>query len=372
MALASIRKIFTADMTVQEKQLFINELKPGQQVQDVFLVSRKTLAETKNGKPYLALGLMDKTGEIEARLWDNAVRFDAEAAVGNFVAISGSAKSYRDQVQLGLVSLKQVEGDFVRLEDFMPASKRRLADMEEELQGIIDGIQDVMLRTLLQRIFSGQTLELFVKAPAAKKMHHAYVGGLIEHTLSIVGMAVKTAGHYPMLDMDMLIAGALLHDVAKIEEFNFSSLPFEYTGKGRLVGHLVLGVEIVRTAARELEVVDSERIDQLVHLILSHHGQLEFGSPVVPMTPEALVLHHLDDVDAKMNYIERLSEKIDEPGWHWTEYQRPLERFLYLRSQGEGDNVEQRAGIMQKKHQAQSKSKTLSSGQAQKKQQSLF
>lgn len=358
-------------MKKREKKLFISELTEGQQFQELFVVARKNLAETKAGKPYLAMALLDKSGEIEARLWDNAPQYDEQATEGNFVMVQATAKSYRDTLQLNVVSLQQVEENTIRLEDYMPASPRPLDEMELELKSVLTNLADVPLRKLLQEIFNGETLELFLKAPAAKKMHHAYIGGLVEHTLSMVGMAQKTADHYPTLDRDLLIAGTLLHDIAKISEFEFSRLPFNYTDRGRLVGHLVLGVEMVRKAAESVSI-DEERVDQLVHIILSHHGKLEFGSPVLPMTPEAILLHHLDDMDAKMNYMEQLSDKMVDPGYQWTDFQRPLDRFLYLRpSHGEGQ-PEGTAAAPTGQRQRPPRRQVLDNGEAKKRQQSLF
>ena len=314
-----------------EKNVFVAELCEGQQVRDIFLVARKNLAETKAGKPYLALTLMDRSGEIEARIWDNAASFDAHAQVGNFVVAQGVAKSFRDQLQLGVVFLEQVDKEAVALADFMPASKRDKTVMQNELAAVIASVQDEGLHKLLEKIFSGKTLDLFSTAPAAKKMHHAYIGGLLEHTLSVTALAEGLASHYPELDRDVFLAGALLHDLAKIREFSFSSLPFDYTDQGRLLGHLVLGVQMVQEAAVGIEELSQEMLDQVCHLILSHHGRHDFGAPVLPMTQEALLLHHVDDIDAKMNYTDQLREKMSEPGHQWSDYQRPLERFLYLK-----------------------------------------
>ncbi len=312
------------------KEIFIEDLQEGQQVRDIFLVARKNLAETKAGKPYLALSLMDRSGEIEARVWDNAAAYDSHAQVGNYVVVQGTAKSFRDQLQMGVVFLEQVNSGSVNPADFMPASKRDGAEMRAELAAVIGSITDSGLQKLLQQVFSGETLEQFCTAPAAKKMHHAYLGGLLEHTLSVTGLAGKLADHYPELDRDMLLTGALLHDVAKIREFSFAAPPFDYTDQGRLMGHLVIGVDMVRQAASGISELAPERLDQVCHLILSHHGRHEFGAPVLPMTQEALLLHHVDDIDAKMNYTDQLREKITESGHQWTDYQRPLERFLYL------------------------------------------
>ncbi len=330
-----------------DKTTFIDQLHEGQQVDDLFLVSRKTLAETKAGKPYLALALMDRTGEIEARLWDNAEQYEGMAEAGDFVRVQGTARSYRDQLQLVVHSLAPVNAAEVALEDYMPASPRPREVMVAELESVIARIEDRPLHRLLRVIFAGETLELFSRAPAAKKMHHAYLGGLLEHTLSVTGMAARTADHYQCLDRDLLITGALVHDIAKIREFSFSRPPFDYTSSGRLIGHLVLGADMVRQAAAQVPELTAERLDELIHLVLSHHGRHDFGAPVLPMTPEALVLHHLDDMDAKMNYISRLREKITEPGSHWTDFQRPLERFLYLRRPDGDEAVPGAGGLLQ-------------------------
>lgn len=322
-------------MLIQEKKIFISQLAAGQQFQDLFLVSKKSLAETKAGKPYLALALMDRTGEIEARVWDNAINYDAQAEVGNFVVVQAQAKPFRDQLQLTVSSLHRVDESGVDMAAFMPTSARPLAAMGDELAAVIASIANPPLQQLLGAIFCGETLERFQRAPAAKKLHHAFIGGLIEHTLSIVGMAEKAAAHYPLIDRDMLIAGALLHDLAKIEEFDFSRPPFGYTDRGRLVGHLVMGVEIVRRAALAVPAISDGQLDRLMHIILSHHGQYGFGSPVLPMTPEAILLHHLDDIDAKMQYMDMLRAKMSGEGWQWSEYQRHLERYLHLRAGGE-------------------------------------
>ncbi|WP_310599564.1 3'-5' exoribonuclease YhaM family protein [Desulfobulbus sp.] len=322
-------------MPTHAKKVFAAQLTGGQQFQDVFLVTKKSLAETKAGKPYLALALMDRTGEVEARVWDNALRFESQAEEGHYVLVQAMAKPFRDQMQLGVTALQRVDAAEIDMADFLPTSPRPLAEMAAELEAVIASTGDQPLRDLLQTLFRGDTLARFQRAPAAKRLHHAYIGGLIEHTLSIVGLADKVADHYPLIDRDMLIAGALVHDLAKIEEFDFSSPAFGYTDRGRLVGHLVLGVDLVRQAASQVPAIDPGQVDRLIHIILSHHGRYEYGSPVLPMTPEAILLHHLDDIDAKMNSMAGLQAKMNGDGWRWTDYQRHLERFLYLRASGD-------------------------------------
>ncbi|RJX24570.1 MAG: HD domain-containing protein [Desulfobulbus sp.] len=317
--------------TEYRKTLYITDLKEGQQLSDLFLVSKKNLAETKSGNPYLALTLMDKSGEIEARAWENAARLDALAEVGRIVAVEGQVKAFRDQRQLNITGMQPVAEGAVDLAHFMPASKRPVSEMQAELAQCIASVTDPGLRKLLAGLFRGKLLEEFSRAPAAKMMHHACLGGLLEHTLSVAGLALKICEHYEQLDRDLLLAGALLHDLGKVREFSYSSLPFDYTDQGRLIGHLVLGAEMVRSQAEHVPALAPQKLEQLLHLILSHHGRFEFGAPCLPMTSEAILLHHLDDMDAKMELINRLSEQVEGDGYQWSDYQRSLERFLFLK-----------------------------------------
>ncbi len=310
------------------KETFVDNLREGQPVADLFLISACKLAETRGGKPYLALKLLDNSGEVEAKLWDNAARFAPLVEVGLVMLVRGIVGSYREQVQVTVTSLEQVAKDSVDMSWFFPSSKRSFTEMKKELTRLISSFLDTGLKKLVQKLLSGQTKSDFCQAPAAKSMHHAYLGGLLEHSLSLARLADKLASHYPDIDRDLLVAGALLHDVAKTKEFSYNKLPFTYTDEGRLLGHLVMGAEMVRQAGREIEELAPERVNELAHLILSHHGRYEYGSPVLPMTSEALILNYLDEIDSKLNYIDSLREKQKEPGW--SDYQRPLERYLYL------------------------------------------
>ncbi len=333
----------------QGKKIFIDQITEGGQVADYFLVSAMNLAETKAGKPYLALTIMDRTGELQGRVWDNAQRFAQVARPGKVVHLRGIAQSFRDVLQLKIDLITAVEDEqSVDLADFVPSTVFDVEEMAVEFKQISRSVADPALQSVLRRIFTDKFFNQFKKAPAAKKMHHAYLGGLLEHTLSVTRLAVKIAGHYPAVDRDLLVAGALLHDIGKVREFHFSSVPFDYTDVGRLVGHLVLGSEMVRNAVVQEKKQTESRIDQLVHLILSHHGRYEYGSPCLPMTMEAMLLNFIDDMDAKVNYIEKLSEKLTEPGYQWSAYQRPLERFLFLRGQEEPEEMETETVVKEK------------------------
>ncbi|MDW7774197.1 MAG: HD domain-containing protein [Desulfobulbaceae bacterium] len=325
---------------VKRKTLFVRDLQDGGQVADLFLVSRKIFAETKAGKPYLALTLMDNSGEIEARVWEDAEQANEFVEIGRVILIQGLVKQFRDQLQLNINSLRVLEKEDVILQEFMPSSRRPVPEMQAELNGLLDTVEDRFLGLLLGTIFRDDILQGFLTAPAAKMMHHAYLGGLAEHTLSVTRLSLCLCDHYPELDRDLLVAGCLLHDIGKIDEFDFATVPFAYTDSGRLVGHMVLGSETVRKEAERIDGFPSALLNNLIHMILSHHGRHEFGSPCLPMTREAILLHHLDDMDAKMNLIDKLSARVEAGKYQWSDYQRSLERFLLLKGLEEQAAVE--------------------------------
>ena len=322
-------------MSDVEKKVFIKDIKEDQLVEDLFLVKEANRAETRNGKPYLIVTVMDRTGELGGRLWENVDRFMPACKVGNIVLLRGRAQSYKGTLQLKIDTVNAVEKDRDsgwQPGDFLPATVGDVPAMAREILAYARSVTEPHLNKLLLAIFGNQDFfGAFQQAPAAKRMHHAYYGGLLEHTLAVTRLADSMAGLYPMIDRSLLIAGALLHDIGKTEEFSFDRYPFDYTDKGRLVGHLVLGAEMMLDCVKELDSFPPELATRLQHLILSHHGRYEFGSPCLPMTLEAFILNFIDDVDAKINYLDRLGSQSDEPGYRWTDFQKTLERFLYVR-----------------------------------------
>ena len=312
------------------KKILARDLKVGQRIEEIFLVSRAGLAETKAGKPYLRLTLADKSGEIRAILWERAEDLAPRAPEGGFVLVAALVDDYQGQKQLKVDRLAAVPLNEVDEADFVAVSRRDAAEMRAELAGRIAGIRDAGLRGLLEALFRGETLERFCNAPAAKSLHHACRCGLLEHSLSVAAMAEFAAGHYPELNRDLLVAGALVHDLAKIDDYEWNGPAIGHTTRGRLLGHLVLGVERVLAAAREAKT-DAETADLLAHLIASHHGKPEFGAPTLPMTPEAVILHRLDDIDAKMNAVGTLQAALEDDDCHWTDRQYMFDTALYLR-----------------------------------------
>lgn len=313
------------------KQYFIDTFSEGFRVDDTFLVKASRLSETRAGKPYLLLELGDKSGEISGPVWENAEKLAGFCAAGKFVRVRGTVQSYREKLQLRIEEISPVAQENVVLEDFVPSSERDIDEMAEELRHIISQVENTWIRKLLNRFFlNGHIWEKFKYAPAAKAIHHAYCGGLLEHCLSMAQITRFISAHYRGVDESLLLAGVLFHDIGKLDELVEQAGVVDYTPQGRLKGHLVLGSEMVAREAAQISGFPEDLLIQIQHLILSHHGKLEFGSPTVPMTPEALVLSYLDDLDSKMNLIEQLRRKQRGEGMAWSEYQRPLERFLYL------------------------------------------
>jgi len=314
-----------------EKGTFVNQITEEGPVGGVFLVKTMNLANTKTGKPFLSLTLMDKTGEIPAKIWDNALTLKDACTPDNFIAIAGQAQLYRNAMQLTINRLSATNKEKVDMADFLPTTTADVNALWEELLKSIESIEDQELRTLLTNVFNETGFaDHFKRSPAAKHMHHAYLGGLLEHTVAITRLAEKVCCLYPDINKDLLLAGVILHDIGKMDEFSKESLSFDYSTQGRLEGHLVMGAELVSRHAADIPGFSPEKISLLKHLILSHHGRLEFGSPVLPMTIEALVLNLLDDLDAKVNYFHRLGSQAGE-AYQWSEYQRPLERFLLIK-----------------------------------------
>jgi len=304
----------------------VAELQPGQTIQSIFLVQNKDVREKKTGEPYLSLILMDRTGELDSKMWDNVQHVMDTFERGDFVRVKGVTQTYQNRTQLTIHTLTPVDGSEVDIAEFLPASKRDPAEMMAELRSIVVSIGSEPLRALLESIFDDREIAArFQRAPAAKSIHHAWLGGLLEHVLSLCAMARPLAGHYPNTNLDLLLTGCILHDIGKIHELSYERA-FGYTSEGQLVGHMQIALRII---AEHLPAGFPPKLRNLLeHLILSHHGQLEFGSPKVPVFPEALLLHHLDNLDSKMETMRASIEKDRQTANEWTGYNYALERSV--------------------------------------------
>ena len=284
-----------------------------------------SIQPTKAGKPFLKLRLSHAAGTVEGKVWDDAERVSTALVARQFVGVRGRVQYYNGAPQVVVDAIAHVHVAPEQLDIFLPRSERDPAEMEAELEGFVKSVGDLPLRTLLRRILARNcaTGERFRHAPAAKHNHHAYLGGLLEHTLSVARLCDYAARHYgKLVDRDLLITGALLHDVGKVEEIS-TEPGFPYSDEGKLLGHILLGLQIVRDAAQKVPELSEERLLLLLHLIASHQGKYEWQSPREPRVLEALLLHHLDDLDAKMKQAETLLSGVDTG---WSAYDRSFAR----------------------------------------------
>jgi len=296
---------------------------PQEEITGFFLVQQKEMRSNKNGEGYLSLVLGDETGAIDARVWDNLETIP-DFAAGAVVKVKGRVQAHRGRNQLSVIQLRVAKSDEAKPGDFLPKSARDPEEMFGELRALIASIANPHLRGLLERVFDDPSVAAqFKQAPAAKSMHHAFRGGLLEHVLSLCGMAERAASHYRWIRRDLLLTGAILHDIGKIRELGYES-SFFYTNEGQLVGHLVGGLELVREKMGPGFPEDYRMLVE--HMILSHHGHLEFGSPKEPMFPEALLLHYLDDLDSKMEAMRAIIAAT--PDQEWSARSPALDRSL--------------------------------------------
>src|SRR6185437_14230739 len=291
-------------------------------------VLSKEIRQKKTGEPYLSLHLSDRTGEIEAKMWDNVAEVMHSFERDDFVKVKGFAQVYQSRSQFTIHRLRRLEEHEVDFADFFPCSERDPQEMWEELQSIIGNLQDSHLRSLLQTVFSDEHLAgMYRMAPAAKNIHHACRGGLLEHVLSLCALSRLVAPHYKEIDLDLLVAGAILHDIGKVEELSYAR-SFGYSADGQLLGHIVLGLRLLGNVFGRLPEFPPKLRVLLEHLVISHHGELEFGSPKVPAFPEALLLHHLDNLDSKMNAVRNALKRDSHIDGEFTGWIAPLERVL--------------------------------------------
>ncbi len=310
------------------KSPFVSELEANKVATGIFLVHAKEVRQKKTGEPYLSLVLGDKTGELDAKMWDNVAEVMDTFERDDFVRVKGLLQVYNNRPQFTVHKLQRMDEAGIEPADFFPASRRAPEEMLAELRGVVGSVENPHLRALLELFLADEEIaRRYIKAPAAKFIHHAFLGGLIEHVLSVCGLCRMVAGHYPNLDLDLLLAGAILHDIGKIHELSYDR-GFGYTSEGQLLGHIVIGVRMVEDKLTRLPDFPPRLRTLLTHLILSHHGTLEFGSPKVPLFPEALVLHYLDDLDSKLECMRALVEHDRQVEGHWTGYSPSLERVV--------------------------------------------
>ncbi len=310
------------------EQKKLNELKVNDKILHFLLMTSFSVKTTKSGNKFLDLQLQDQSANYNAKMWANFDSFILTAKEGMVVKIQGTLEEFNNQPQIKIEKIRAAsDEDKVYPSDFLPRSKRNITEMKKELFDFIESISDPYLKELLAKILSDENLEKYLKVPAGKAWHHAYIGGLIEHTLEIVKICQLMCNIHSEINRDLILTGAILHDLGKIEELEFGS-GFDYTDKGKLLGHIVIVANLIEKEASGIKDFPEDLKNQLIHLVLSHQGKLEYASPVVPKTLEAIVLYHADELSAKSNaYKSAISNEVDKK---WTRYLPLAETSVYI------------------------------------------
>src|SRR5438445_6837154 len=293
-----------------------------------FVVTTKQVKPKKSGEPYLALTLADRCGQIEAKMWDNVEdaidSFDQE----DFLKIKGLLNKYKNRFQLTIHKLRKLGDSEVDFADYLPKTTKNVDDLWRALEEFVSSIRDLHLKALIHSFMSDPVIAAaYRNAPAAKTLHHAYIGGLLDHVVSLFRSCDLMSRNYPQVNRDLLLTGAFLHDIGKIQELTYNRA-FSYSTRGQLLGHMIIELEMLQTKVAQLPGFPDELKILLEHMIISHHGQYDFGSPKLPMFPEALMLHYLDDLDSKMEAMRAHFEREAELEGPWTSYNASLGRPL--------------------------------------------
>ncbi|MBK9171317.1 MAG: HD domain-containing protein [Bryobacterales bacterium] len=312
------------------KSPYVSEIEPDKTFTTTFLVQSKEIRQKKTGEPFLSLILGDRTGDLDAKMWDNVSEVMETFDRDDFVRVKALLQIYHNRPQLTIHRIQRIADSEVDFGDYFPASARDRDEMLEELRGVIAGIGSAPLKALLEALFADPEIaRRFKTAPAAKQIHHAYLGGLIEHVLSLCGLCKTSAAHYRghNLDLDLLLTGAILHDIGKIHELSYER-SFSYSSDGQLLGHMMIALRMIGEKLAAIPDFPPRLRNLLEHMIISHHGHLEFGSPKVPMFPEALLLHYLDDLDSKMECMRQAIADPRSGNGEFTGYHNSLERSV--------------------------------------------
>jgi 3'-5' exoribonuclease len=315
-------------------RLFVNTLSDGQSIDEVYLLADKQLRANRAGGLYLLAQLRDRTGQISGLLWNVSEQEMSHFAAGDYVRIRGKVQLYQGNLQIILTHVEAVPRTNVEPEEFIPATSQDTQRLLDRLRQILLAIEDAHLRTLMECFLVDEEIVAGLsRAPAGVRLHHAFHGGLLEHVVNVLETALRVMDLFPKVNPSLLLAGIFLHDLGKIRELAFEET-FSYTDEGQLIGHLVIGIEMLNEKVPEVEKVTGEPFPRetllrLKHMILSHHGSYEFGSPKLPMTQEAIALHHLDNLDAKINEFMSLIESDPNSQSSWTPFSTSMQRKLY-------------------------------------------
>jgi 3'-5' exoribonuclease len=297
-------------------------------ITSTFVVVSKQIKPKKTGEPYLALTLGDRSGQVEAKMWDNVEEVLDAFEQDDFLKIKGLINKYKQRFQLTIHKIRKLGDSEIEYDDYLPKTKKNIDELWQTLTGFISTFQNPHLKTLVQAFMADPEISAaYRNAPAAKTLHHAYIGGLLDHVVSLFRSCDLMCQNYPQINRDILLTGAFFHDIGKIHELTYNR-SFSYTTKGQLLGHMIIELEMLQAKlALQPDFPDELKI-MVEHLIISHHGQYDFGSPKLPMFPEALMLHYLDDLDSKMEAMRAQFERESSLDGPWTSYNASLGRPL--------------------------------------------
>jgi len=318
---------------------FVNEIKAGEVIDEVYMVKDPILRSTSNGSLYIAMFICDRSGQLNGRMWQATEAAYTQMPKPGFIHVKGRSELYQGNLQMVVNQFGVVDAGQVNLEDFLARTEKDIAKMFAEVKQIVGKIENKQLKALVGEFLADKELmDGFCKAPAAVKLHHNYLGGLLEHTHNSLCVAEAVFGFYPEVNRDLVLSGLFLHDMGKIEELSYE-MAFSYTDSGQLIGHIAKSLVMLARKADALAAkgtkIDEEIIDALGHIILSHHGQYEFGSPKLPATAEAFMVNYIDDLDAKMRQVTGLID--NEVGdSNWTGWQNSLGTRLYRKGIEQG------------------------------------
>jgi 3'-5' exoribonuclease len=303
-----------------------------------FMVVSKQVKPKKSGEPYLALTLGDRSGQLEAKMWDNVEDSISAFEQDDFLKVKGLLNKYKNRFQITIHKLRRLGDSEIDFSDYLPKTTKDIDELWRILAGFVESFQNPQLKALLQAFMADPKIaEAYRNAPAAKTLHHAYIGGLLDHVVSLCRSCDLICRNYPQINRDLLLTGAFLHDIGKIHELTYNR-SFSYTTRGQLLGHMIIELEMLHDKLAGIPDFPEELKILVEHLIISHHGQYDFGSPKLPMFPEALMLHYLDDLDSKMESMRAHFEREADLESPWTSYNSSLARPLlnsakYLRKQ---------------------------------------
>ncbi len=313
---------------------FVEQLRDGDNLGDVYLVTDKQLRANRNGNPYLLLELRDRTGGIQGRMWNAGESVGRGFNPGDFVRVAGKVQLFQGALQAILTAIEKEESLKIDYADFLPQTEQSIPRLSDRLRGYLLRLDNLHLRALAECFLSDEDfMRAYCSCPAGVKLHHAYVGGLLEHVVSMMDAADKLLPLYPGVDRDLLLTGIFLHDAGKTRELTYGRA-FGYSDEGQLVGHIPIAVAMLAEQAVKVpdltgEPFPRELLLRVQHMILSHHGELAYGSPKVPMTPEAMLLHLIDSMDTRMHMVLReLKDDRNNPS-AWTPYNANLGRRIY-------------------------------------------